>query len=69
MRLTEFNDSFMATVGGIGNQDTKLGSSILGGESNTITGGTADTIAGGSSESLSGVTNYLTQAGSSNFAP
>ena len=57
----------MSIAGGIGNQDTKLGSAILGGESNTITGGTADAIAGGSAESLSGSTNFLTRSGSTSF--
>jgi len=43
----EFGDSFMAILGGIGNQDTRLGSTISGGESNSVTGARGDAIAGG----------------------
>lgn len=68
-KCSQFGDSFMSIVGGIGNQDTTLGSSILGGYSNSITGGQDDAIAGGSGESVSNPTNYLSRVGSTGFTP
>jgi hypothetical protein len=59
----------MSILGGIGNQDTKLGSTIAGGTSNRVTGGVTDAIAGGNNETLSGATNYLSRIGNATFNP
>jgi hypothetical protein len=65
----EFGAQFMSIVGGIGNKDTTLGSSILGGTSNVITGAETDTVAGGDNELLSSPTKYLSRVGSTQFTP
>ncbi len=66
---TSFGDSFTTVVGGIGNQDTPLGSSILGGEENSINAGQGGAVAGGHSIALEGVSNDITVIGTQLFNP
>jgi hypothetical protein len=61
--------SLMAIGGGIGNQDTSLGSAILGGDSNSVVGGQGDAIAGGNHETLSGSGADISRIGSASFNP
>jgi hypothetical protein len=66
---SSFGDSFTAIVGGIGNQDTPLGSSILGGESNSIDSSEGGAIAGGQNIALSGATADVSVIGTQLFNP
>ncbi len=66
---TSFGDSFTTVVGGIGNQDTPLGSAILGGEENSINAGQGGAVAGGHNIGLEGISNDITVVGSQLFNP
>jgi hypothetical protein len=66
---TSFGNSFTTVVGGIGNQDTPLGSSILGGENNDINAGQGGAIAGGHNIGLEGISNDITVVGQQLFNP
>jgi hypothetical protein len=68
-KCTEFGGSFMSILGGIGNKDTTVGSTIAGGETNTVTGGQAAAIAGGHNESLTTGTGFLTKVGKETTTP
>ena len=59
----------MAILGGIGNQDTALGSTISGGESNSVTGARGDAIAGGLGESLVSASSDETRVGPTTSGP
>jgi hypothetical protein len=66
---TGFGDSFTAIVGGIGNQDTPLGSAILGGENNSVDSGQGGVVAGGHNDALSGTSSAVSVIGSQMFNP
>jgi hypothetical protein len=66
---TAFGDSFTTIVGGIGNQDSPLGSAILGGENNAVDSGQGGAIAGGSNLGLSTATHDVTAVGTQIFNP
>jgi hypothetical protein len=68
-RCFNFNDSFMAVLGGVGNYAAKVGSTITGGEAGSITGGTVDALVGGSAESLTGAGTAVSQVGATPFTP
>lgn len=66
---TSFGDSFTTVVGGIGNQDTPLGSAILGGEENSVDSGQGGAVAGGHNIGLSSPFPDYTVAGTQLFHP
>lgn len=63
-----YGNSYMAILGGIGNEVDTLGSVIDGGRGNHISGGNFVAISGGHAET-NAATDYLTRAGSNSFTP